>query len=64
MSGPKKVRPLPAVVSARAALTRGPLVRRARHWQFRRRLFSNATVAALVAAGEAVRQGDRVEARQ
>lgn len=39
----------------RAALAKGPLVRDVRHWRFGRRRFNPATVAALIASGEAVR---------
>ena len=50
----------------RSALARGPLVVHKSHqhlaWRFGRRLVSAATVARLVAAGAAVRDGNTVRA--
>lgn len=51
---------LPRIEIARAALARGPLVRERRAWRFGRTLYANATVARLIASGEAVRRGDHV----
>jgi hypothetical protein len=54
-----------ALAICREALRRGPLVRHERRWRFaRRRDFSNSTVKALLASGEAVRVGERVVGRQ
>lgn len=55
-----RTRPCDAI--CRAALARGPLVRDRSHWRFGRRLFNPATVARLIAAGEAVRDGSQVVA--
>lgn len=61
-----------ATIYARAALALAPLTRAGQLWRFvqprsrndtrprRTRLFGHATIAALIAAGEAVRQGDTV----
>ena len=49
-----------AVYVCRIALAHGPLVREGRHWRYRRRLFSNATVKQLLIEGAAVRVGDTV----
>jgi hypothetical protein len=44
----------------REALRRGPLVIHGQAWMFGRRRFNFATVAQLIANGEAVRDGDEV----
>lgn len=51
----------------RAALLRGPLILRRRSngipdWRFGRRIFSEQTVAKMIARGEAVRDGNVVRA--
>lgn len=56
----------PAIVYARAALSRGVLIRehmkpwRLVHYRFGRRLFRPDTINKLIAGGEAVRDGDVV----
>lgn len=57
--------PARAVDVCRAALGKGHLVRgehkHSNHWRYGRRLFSQTTVRALIASGEAVQIGDSIK---
>lgn len=58
--------PTKAAVICRAALSVGPLEyhqnRQLTGWKFGRRIFSKTTVALLIEAGEAIRDGEFVRA--
>ena len=49
-----------AMEACRVALGRGWLIKDARHWRYRGRLFSNVTVKRLIEEGTAVRVGNKV----
>jgi tRNA(Met) C34 N-acetyltransferase TmcA len=49
-----------AIAACRVALERGALIKHARHWRYRRRLFSNRTVQHLITEGFAVQVGNMI----
>ena len=50
----------PSELACAAAIRQGALIRDRSHWRFGRRLFNNATVNKLIAAGAAVRKGKKI----